>query len=74
MSKQESHSPDDFLRRPEVERKTGLSRSSLYRLIAEGEFPAPYRLGPRTSGWKWGEIQAWLESRRRVQSGDRGAA
>ena len=33
-----------ILRRPEVERLTGLRRSSLYALIAAGKFPNPIPL------------------------------
>ena len=32
------------LRRPQVESRTGLARSSIYALIASGQFPAPIRL------------------------------
>ena len=58
-----SLSPESFVRLPDVIRHTGLSRSSIYRRVADGAFPAPYSLGPRTSGWRWGELQEWLESR-----------
>ena len=59
-------SPESFLRLPEVMRKTGMSRSTIYRLAAEGNFPKQFRLGPRTSGWRWGEVRSWLESRKRA--------
>lgn len=36
-----------LLRLQAVVRVTGLSRSSLYRLIADKQFPRPVRLGPR---------------------------
>lgn len=52
-----------FVRLPEVIRLTGLGRSTVYRLAQLGEFPRPYKLGPRTSGWKWGELVQWLDSR-----------
>jgi predicted DNA-binding transcriptional regulator AlpA len=38
-----------FLKLPEVRRITGLSRSSLYRKIADGKFPRPIRLGGGTA-------------------------
>ena len=53
------------LRRPEVEDRTGLARSTIYKLIKLDEFPEPVRLGTRTVGWVEGEIEAWIESRRR---------
>lgn len=53
-----------MVRRPEVEQVTGLSRATLYRLIAEGQFPGPVRLtGGNAVGWRAGDIRAWLESR-----------
>ena len=52
-----------IFRRPDVERITGLSRSTLYAMIAEGDFPKPVRLGKRAVGWREADISAWLESR-----------
>ena len=50
----------NVFRRPEVERITGLSRSTLYAMIAEDEFPKPIRLGKRAVGWREADIAAWL--------------
>lgn len=50
-------------RRPEVERITGLSRSTLYAMMADGSFPKPVKLGKRAVGWREVDIAAWLESR-----------
>lgn len=55
---------DRILRRPEVQSRTGLSRSTIYAMLAEGAFPAPVRLGARAVGWPESEIAAWLESRK----------
>ena len=52
-----------IIKRPEVEAATGLSRSSIYRGVAEGTFPAPVKLSARSVGWKLGDVVAWLESR-----------
>jgi len=57
-----------FLRLPEVEKATGKKRSTIYRDIAAGRFPAPYDLGSsRSVGWLSTEISAWILSRPRVQ-------
>jgi prophage regulatory protein len=53
-----------ILRRPQVEACTGLSRSTLYAMMAEGKFPQPLRLGRRAVGWPEAVISAWLESRK----------
>ncbi len=52
-----------ILRRKEVEKRTGLSRSTLYAMIAEGKFPKPVKLGKRAVGWREADIAAWLDSR-----------
>ena len=52
-------SPDDFIRIEEVKRRTSLSKSEVYRRIAEGRFPRSKRLGHRTAVWTVGEIDAW---------------
>ena len=55
---------DRILRWPEVHQKTGLCRSYVHRLVAEGRFPAPIKLlGSKASGWLLSEINAWLEQR-----------
>ena len=36
-----------LLRLPEVKEKVGLSRTAIYRLIAEGRFPRQVCIGPR---------------------------
>jgi prophage regulatory protein len=55
--------PNTVLRRPAVEARTGLSRSTLYAMMARGEFPQPVRLGLRAVGWRESDVTEWLESR-----------
>jgi prophage regulatory protein len=40
---------------------TGLSRSSIYEKMAQGEFPKPVKLGPRSVGWIAGDIEEHLD-------------
>ena len=50
-----------ILRRRQVERRVGLTRSPLYARIKSGTFPKPVRLGNgRAVGWIESEIDAWL--------------
>lgn len=51
------------LRRPEVEARTGLSRSSIYRMMDLGAFPRPIRLSTRAVGWDEAAIEEWLSQR-----------
>ncbi len=50
-------------RRPDVEARTGLSRSTIYEWMKRGEFPQPVKLGTRLVAWRESDITAWLESR-----------
>jgi prophage regulatory protein len=52
-----------ILRRPDVERATGLPRSSIYALIAAKKFPKPIKLGSKSSGWLEAEIIEWQRAR-----------
>ena len=54
---------DRLMRRREVEKILGISRSSIYRLMQEGRFPRPVRIGPAAVRWRASDITAWLESR-----------
>lgn len=51
----------NILRRREVERRVGLTRSPLYARIKAGTFPKPVQLGNgRAVGWLAHEIDSWL--------------
>lgn len=52
-----------FLRLPEVLDRVGMSRSQVYRLIQEGEFPQPIKLSARASAWPDAVIQTWQEGK-----------
>ena len=52
-----------ILRRRDVERATGLGRSSLYAYMAEGTFPRPIKLSQRSVGWIAAEVDAWIAQR-----------
>lgn len=49
-----------ILRLPSVQKRTGLSRSTIYLRISEGGFPKPISLGGRAVGWIEEEINEWL--------------
>jgi prophage regulatory protein len=53
--------PPRFERLPEVLRRTGLSRSTLYARIKEGRFPRPIPLGsPHIVGFLSSEIDDFI--------------
>jgi prophage regulatory protein len=51
--------PVAILRMGAVQRLTGLGRSTIYRLIAAKQFPAPVRLTGRAVGWRSTDIDRW---------------
>lgn len=55
--------PIKILRLPAVEAATGLKKSSLYEMIALGQFPRQIALTKRAVGWDEAAVQAWLEAR-----------
>lgn len=59
----------NILRRHDVERATGLPRSTIYDKIAKGEFPRPVKLSPRAVGWLESEIADWQQAR--IEARDR---
>ena len=61
-----------FLRLPEVQRRTGLSRSTIYVRLEQGLFPRPVSLGGRAVGWIESEVDEWI--RERISASRDGAA
>ena len=53
--------PDRIIRLKSVLSRTGLTRSTLYRKIAEGSFPAQIRISVNGAGWHESEINRWVE-------------
>lgn len=53
----------EILSLPNVMRRTGLSRSTLYAYIARKEFPSPIRIGIRKVGWLETDINSWIEAK-----------
>ena len=49
-----------LLRLPEVKATTGLSKSTIYARISEGNFPNQISLGPRLVVWVESDIQNWI--------------
>jgi prophage regulatory protein len=52
-----------IIRRKQVQERTGLSRSSIYKLMKEGKFPKSVALSQRSIGWRSSHIDQWLEER-----------
>ncbi|MER1936842.1 AlpA family transcriptional regulator [Providencia rettgeri] len=53
---------DQFVDMKFITRLTGLTDKWFYKLIQEGEFPKPIKLG-RSSRWLKSEVEDWLQER-----------
>lgn len=52
--------PEAVIRLPEVIALVGLCRASIYARAAKRSFPPPIKLTAHASGWRLGDIRAWL--------------
>ena len=57
---------DQLLRREQVEQRTTLSCSAIYRLMRAGQFPEPVQIGPRAVRWRSNEIEDYINTRPRA--------
>ncbi|MEO5568656.1 MAG: AlpA family phage regulatory protein [Gemmatimonadaceae bacterium] len=57
--------PLRLLRFPVVRERTGLSRSTIWRLERRGEFPRHHRIAPNVVAWSEEEISNWIVDRMR---------
>jgi prophage regulatory protein len=51
-----------LIRITEVERITGLSRSTIYPLVRIGKFPSQVPIGLRAVAWVRAEVEEWARS------------
>ena len=51
---------DRIVRMKTVLARTGLSRSTIYRKIAEGTFPAQLKISVNGAGWQESDIDRWI--------------
>jgi prophage regulatory protein len=58
-----SYKSDTLIRLPEVVRRTGLSRATLYRLAAKGAFPRQVKLSVSASAWSSRAVDVWIAER-----------
>ena len=54
---------DHYFRARDVQARVGLSRTTIWRLVRVGQFPAPRRLSANAIGWLASEVEAWIASR-----------
>ena len=60
---QKPDTTQNLLRLPQVQEIVSLSSSTLYAMVARGDFPAQVKIGPRASAWIESEVLAWVGDR-----------
>lgn len=58
----QTDTPDNILRIQTVLKRTGLSRSTMYRKMENGTFPRNVRISTRCVGWRESAVNAWLRN------------
>lgn len=59
---QQLQAVDYLIPRKTVEKLSGLSRATIYRLIKIGKFPRPLSIGPGSVRWRQSDVVAWQQS------------
>ena len=62
--------PARIIRFHQVQARTGLSRSTIYRRLAGGSFPRPLSLGARAVGWIEAEVDEWIRKQIALSRGE----
>jgi prophage regulatory protein len=52
--------PERIIRLKTVLARTGLSRSTIYRKIAEGTFPPQIKISTNGTGWHESDVNRWI--------------
>jgi prophage regulatory protein len=60
MKERPMSNPEKIIRLKTVLARTGLSRSTMYRKIADGTFPPQVRISIHGAGWHESELNRWI--------------
>jgi prophage regulatory protein len=55
--------PAYLLRAEQVAQRIGLSRRTLFKMVKDGQFAPPIRLGARTVRWASSDVDGWIAAR-----------
>jgi prophage regulatory protein len=70
QSGQPLSSRERFISYDEVHHRTGLSRTTIWRLERAGEFPRSVRISPGRRAWREADVSAWIEAKLSSGSGE----
>ena len=67
----QAYSSPRLLKRKQVQDLTTLSKTSIYKLVGEGTFPKPIKLGAKAVAWRESDIIDWIRRRVEISRGER---
>ncbi len=67
MAEHNCISTDHIIRPKDLKAITGLSRTTVWRLEQEGDFPQRRIISPGAVGWLYSEVLEWMESREQAE-------
>lgn len=60
---QSTNTPKRVLNQKDVLSLIGISKTTLWRMIASGKFPPPIKIGERLNGWRVEVFEQWLAAK-----------
>ncbi|WCP66945.1 AlpA family transcriptional regulator [Vibrio tubiashii] len=63
LNQSNTEQPNRLMRLKEVIHTCGLSRASIYSFMEEGTFPQSVSLSTRAIGWRYQDVQNWIEEK-----------
>jgi len=58
---------DPMIRLNDIEKMLNVSKRTVFRLLADGDFPVPFRISANVLRWRRSAILNWLETRQAPQ-------
>jgi predicted DNA-binding transcriptional regulator AlpA len=59
---------EGFVRQRELLAHVPFSKSTLWKMVASGEFPSPVKLSARITAWSVSAVRHWIATHERKQS------
>ena len=56
----------------DVVEKVSLGQSTIYKMVAGGDFPRPFQIAPNRVAWVESEVDDWLTERASQRTGGQG--
>ncbi|MEW6647828.1 MAG: AlpA family phage regulatory protein [Pseudomonadota bacterium] len=63
------HNPSHtYISDRQIAERFSISRSTLWRWVAQGNFPAPFHLSPGCTRWRLSCVEAWEAERNKART------